>query len=165
MEKQLQLPYQRPGNRRRTFTPATVFSFGLLLACSTLSASPYQQSLQVTAAAEFDSNPEMLETDEEGVSRAILRPDYQFRWVQAENELLAQARLNIERSSDTQLSGDREDPLLSLQWTGANPRGELRLKDHSKRARLASANLMTRGRYLQMTPELIGRLMPVGIDP
>jgi len=120
MEKQLQLP--------RTFIPATVFSFGLLLACSTLSASPYQQSLKVTAAADVDSNPEMLETDEKTVWRAIFTPEYQFRWVQAENELLAQARLNIERSSDTQLSGDREDPLLSLQWTAADPKGELRLK-------------------------------------
>jgi hypothetical protein len=70
----------------------------------------------------------MLETDEESVSRAIFTPNYELRWVQAENELLAQARLNIERSSDTQLSGDREDPLLSLQWTSANPKGELRLE-------------------------------------
>jgi hypothetical protein len=128
MEKQLEQPYQRPGNRGRTFIPATVFSFGLLLACSTLSASPHQQSLKVTAAADFDSNAEMLETDEKAVWRAIFTPDYKFRWVQAENELLAQARLNIERSSDTQLSVDREDPLLSLQWTAADPKGELRLE-------------------------------------
>lgn len=98
---------------------------GLCVVAPHLYAAPYQQNFAVTAGAEYDSNPVMVTSDGRSVWRGLVTPDYQLKWKQDENEVLGKARLNLERSSDTELSDDREDPSLSLQWTGANPRGEV----------------------------------------
>jgi hypothetical protein len=69
----------------------------------------------------------MLPEDEESIWRAILTPGYRLQWKQDENEVLANAILRLERSSDPDISVDREDPTASLQWTRKNPRGEFHL--------------------------------------
>jgi hypothetical protein len=90
-------------------------------------ADPFQQYLDLEAGAEYDTNPNMDSEDEKSVWLGIVKPGYRLQWKQDENELRAEADLRIERSSDTDLSDDREDPSLSLQWLRLNPRGETRV--------------------------------------
>ena len=111
------------GHITRLFRP--VLAAGLCLVAPHLYASPFQHSMTVTAGVEYDSNPVMVADDERSVWRGLLTPDYQLKWKQDENEVLAKARLNLAQSSDTELSDNREDPSVSLKWTGANPRGKL----------------------------------------
>jgi len=107
---------------------------GLVLAVGFLSTTPclyadtYQQGINMTAGAEYDSNPSLAKDHEKSVWRGLFTPDYQLQWQRDENEVLATADLRIERSSDTSLSKNREDPSLSLEWIGTNPRGEARVK-------------------------------------
>lgn len=96
---------------------------GFFNAGSVLAGSS-QQSINVRAAIEYDDNPSMVATAAEDVWKYRLIPDYKLLHVKDEDELALSVSLILERSSDQNISDDREDPSVSLQWTRMNPLGQ-----------------------------------------
>jgi hypothetical protein len=69
-----------------------------------------------------------------------------MHWKRDRDEVRAEAALHLERTSDTDISGDREDPSLSLEWKRANPRGEFRLSGVYEEASTRITELNDTGR-------------------
>lgn len=88
-------------------------------------ADQFQKAFSVVTAIEHDSNPEMIADDADSVSRAILQPEFVAHWRSGPLEIEADLSINIERSSDEDLSENREDPSASVAVARAYQKGEL----------------------------------------
>lgn len=89
----------------------------LALSCSDMAyAATWQSAIAVPSTVEYDSNPLLLTSDEKGVTRTIIAPDYSLVGTSGRDEFQFGLGLNIVRSSDTSVVSDREDPRLKLGW-------------------------------------------------
>jgi len=69
------------------------------------------------AEVEFDSNPRLEQGNASGTVRYRLRPQYSYTYhVDDANEWSAVLGANLERSSNTQVSANRQDPSVELKW-------------------------------------------------
>ena len=79
-------------------------------------AATWQSAIAVPSTVEYDSNPLLLTSDEKGVTRTIIAPDYSLVGTAGRDEFQFGLGVNIVRSSDTSIVSDREDPRLRLGW-------------------------------------------------
>jgi hypothetical protein len=79
-------------------------------------AVTWQSAIAVPSTVEYDSNPLLLTSDEKGVTRTIIAPDYSLVGTSGRDEFQFGLGVNIVRSSDTSIVSDREDPRLRLGW-------------------------------------------------
>lgn len=90
-------------------------------------ADNLQQDVSVSFGAEYDSNPALMTSNEEGVWRAKITPSYSLIGTYGADEYKARLSLNLERSSNATLSANREDPSLLLDWRRQTETGEFGL--------------------------------------
>ncbi|MDF1483425.1 hypothetical protein [Extensimonas sp. H3M7-6] len=89
------------------------------LACA---SGPAQQAVSMPAEVEFDSNPELRPGSASSAVRYRLRPQYNYTYhVDDTNEWSAVLGANLERSSNTQVSANRQDPSVELKWLQKAP--------------------------------------------
>lgn len=79
-------------------------------------AGGWEQSIDLSASAEYDSNPAMLENAGESVWRGRLAPKYSLNGTFGRDEFGLAIGLLAEHSSDERLSSNREDKSGSLLW-------------------------------------------------
>src|SRR5687768_10408681 len=89
---------------------------------SAAQAAGWQRDLSISSTAEYDSNPGLEVTDRESVWRARLVPGVALTRIDGADEVRADARMRIERSTDSSRSSDRNDPSVSLGWRHATER-------------------------------------------
>jgi hypothetical protein len=94
------------------------------------SAVTWQHSVTLPLSLEYETNPRLSEDNRQSVRRTILQPDYSLTGTQGTEQWFARAKLNIERSSDTSISADREDPLIDLGWVHEYETGQFGLTAH-----------------------------------
>lgn len=83
---------------------------------------PAQQAVSMPAEVEFDSNPRLLQGNTSSAVRYRLRPQYSYTYhVDDANEWSAIVGANLERSSNTQVSANRQDPSVELKWQQETP--------------------------------------------
>lgn len=106
---------------------------GLILAVclpATAIAATWEQALSLPVSVEYESNPRLSETDRQSVRRTLLTPDYSLTATDGTDQWFARLRLRIERSSNTAISADREDPSIDLGWNHAHETGQFGLTAH-----------------------------------
>lgn len=79
-------------------------------------AAIWQSAIAVPTTVEYDSNPLLLTSGEEGVTRTIIAPDYNLVGTFGRDQLTFGLGLQVLRSSDTNVQDDREDPNLRMGW-------------------------------------------------
>ncbi len=101
------------------FVLATLLCGQVPLACA---SGPAQQAVSMPAELEFDSNPELRPGSASSTVRYRLRPQYSYtHHVDDTNEWSAVLGANLERSSNTQVSANRQDPSVELKWQQEAP--------------------------------------------
>ena len=76
-----------------------------------------EQSLTLPLILEFESNPQLSVSNEQSVNRRILVPNYSISSNEETNSWFVNASMRVERSSDQNISQDRDDPSLNMGWT------------------------------------------------
>lgn len=89
----------------------------LLFAVTINVCTSVEQSLRLPLTFEYESNPQLSVSNEQSVNRRILVPNYSISSNEGTNPWFVNASLRVERSSDQDISQDRDDPSLNLAWT------------------------------------------------
>lgn len=97
-------------------------------------AGGWEQSVDLAASAEHDSNPAMSATSEGSVWRGRLVPRYSLVGSIGRSEYAATLGFLAEQSSDERLSNRRQDTSGSLSWGHAFDTGSLRFSARSDEA-------------------------------
>ncbi len=84
---------------------------------NTVLADAWQQSFHLDTGVSYDDNINMSSTNEQDVWKGILKPKYTLKRVKDTDILTGSLAYNIERADDSNLSQDREDPTVNLDWT------------------------------------------------
>jgi hypothetical protein len=90
-------------------------------------AGEWDQSVSLPTSLEHDSNLPLSTTKKQGVSRLIVVPAYSLVGTYGIDEFKAGLGLRVERSSDQNVSIDREDPNLLAGWRRLTETGEFGL--------------------------------------
>ncbi|WP_449432902.1 hypothetical protein [Pseudomonas putida] len=100
----------------------------LVLPCpGMVQAAVWQSSAVVPTTVEYDSNPLLLTSEEQGVTRTIIAPDYSLIGNFDRDQLRFGLGLHVLRSSNTAIVSDREDPNVSVGWQRQTEKGEFGL--------------------------------------
>ena len=96
----------------------------LTLPCSGMTyAGTWQSEVALPMTVEHDSNPLLLTSDEKAVTRTIIAPDYTLVGNFDRDQWKFGLGVNVERSSDTDVVSNREDPRLSFGWQRETEKG------------------------------------------
>jgi len=91
-------------------------------------ADTWQQAISANLATEYDTNPTMAPGyQDDGQWRAIVDPSYRITGTFGVNEYQSGAALHAEHSSNTNISQNRSDPSIFLNWNHQNETGSLGL--------------------------------------
>lgn len=88
-----------------------------------VNAATWQSTVVVPTTVEYDSNPLLLTSEEKGVTRTIIAPDYNLIGQFDRDQLRFGLGMHVLRSSDRSIVDDREDPNVSLGWQRATETG------------------------------------------
>lgn len=95
----------------------SLIAAGLTLWCSGgANAQVWHSAVSVPTTVEHDSNPLLSVDNKTAVTRTIVAPNYKLIGTFGRDELRAGFGLNLERSSDSSIIADREDPNLQFAW-------------------------------------------------
>lgn len=87
-----------------------------------------QQSFDLSATAEYDTNPAMLpEPFDDPVWMAVVTPGYNVLWSDGTSSLELDASLRLQRPSTEGVVFNREDPSVNLSWQRLGAASELNL--------------------------------------
>lgn len=100
---------------------------GCTLGSAPVLAGEWDQSISLPTTLEHDSNLPLSATKKQGVSRLILVPAYSLTGTYGIDEFKAGLGLRVERSSDKNVSIDREDPNVLAGWRRLTETGEFGL--------------------------------------
>lgn len=101
----------------------------LISPCSGVAyAATWQSAIVVPSTVEYDSNPVLATSNEKGVTRTIIAPDYTLVGTSDRDQWNFGLGVNLVRSSDTSIVSDREDPDLKLGWQRETETGGFGLK-------------------------------------
>lgn len=101
--------------------------FGVLIQCNTHANADFlvQHSAQLGADVEYNSNLQFLNQGAESTYIYRLLPTYKLAAVDDTNEIFGTLGFNFQKSSNSTISNDREDPTVQLGWLHQLESGEL----------------------------------------
>ena len=123
--------------------PLCLFISGLFFSVNA-NAIIILQNASVSSGIDFDNNVNMS-NNPQSVWRYSLVPSYSISGINELNRWFSSLSLNIQRSSDKNLSIDREDPSLALGWSKEFERGNLTLNGSYVRASTRVTQLQESG--------------------
>jgi hypothetical protein len=103
----------------------TLILLSSVIASQLAVAATIEHELSASAKIQYESNPSLSPFDRDSVKKYIVTPRYQMTMGDGINEWAGELSVNIERSSDTDLSEDREDPSIALSWARLLENGSL----------------------------------------
>lgn len=106
---------------------------GSLLLSNHASALVILQNASTSVGADYDNNISMTK-NAQSIWRYTVVPSYTLNSVNELNRWYTKASLNIQRSSDKNLSVDREDPTVGIGWERELARGRFSLTGNYRRA-------------------------------
>jgi len=93
----------------------------------TFSTTSFAVTLQHQFASpitgEYETNPQMSSSDEKSVTRKVVTPSYGISAIDGRNTWFSDLAVRVERSSDQEVSINREDPTLNMGWEHELDRG------------------------------------------
>ena len=107
------------------------------------------QQLTVPLSVEYDTNPTFSENDKQSIWRYIAVPTYTISAVEDKNRWYSNIGFRIERSSDQNVSVNREDPNVVIGWDRQSERGDFKLlanynKNSTRNTELTTTGLISR---------------------
>lgn len=96
---------------------ATLITGLSLLSFSAVTSAAVIQSLTLPLSFSHESNPLYSTTNQQSISRNTLTPRYSISSNSGINQWTSSASLKVVRTSDQNISQDRNDPSLNLGWT------------------------------------------------
>ena len=81
------------------------------------------QQASATSGVEFDTNPVLSQNNAESIWRYTFNPRYSLSAVDERNRFFSNAGLNVVRTTNKNITADRQDPNLSLGWDRELERG------------------------------------------
>lgn len=91
-------------------------------------AAIWQSSVVVPTTVEYDSNPLLLTSDEKGVMRTLIEPNYNLVGTFGADQLTLGLGVHVLHSSDPSVQANREDPDLNLGWRRETETGHFGLR-------------------------------------
>jgi hypothetical protein len=122
----------------------TLLVAGCALGASAVAAD-WQQSISVPMTLESDSNPTLAPGNGAKIKRTRIAPDYRLTGAFGLDEIAAGLALQIERSSDKNISQPRQDPTLYLNWRRLTQTGEFGLATKYQEASTRTSELNESG--------------------
>ena len=116
-----------------------------LLLAGAAPADTERHSFSMPTGIDHDDNPNLLSSGERGVTRYRVSPQYQLVRQGDTDTLTLTAGATLERSSDTTLSADRDDPRLSLDWQTETPTRHYGLQVSHEQSSSRSSDLAETG--------------------
>ncbi len=118
----------------------------LLLICTVFSLLPvqahsaeYEQSYTVPFGVDYDTNPLLSEQNKQAIFRYTVTPSYTASRSDENQQLTLDALVNVQRSSNANVSADRNDPTLNLAWLYTGERDQYNLSgQYDKQSTLVS---------------------------
>lgn len=112
---------QAPVSLRCLRTSSCAIALVVGAASGVWASEPVQQSFSMLVGLEFDSNPELLPGSSGSVVRYRLLPQYTYARVSDASEWSVVLGARLERSNNTQLSDNRQDPSAQFKWQQKSP--------------------------------------------
>lgn len=81
------------------------------------------QQASVSTGVEYDTNPTIVSTNEQAIFRYTASPKYTLSAVDGNNRWYTNLGVNLERSSNPSVSGNRKDPNIKIGWEREYDRG------------------------------------------
>lgn len=103
------------------------------------------QQLTAPVSVEYDSNPLLLTSNKQSVWRYTTVPSYTIAAVENNNRWYGNVGIRIQRSSNKNISIDREDPIITLGWDRQGERDELKLLANYSQNSTRNTQLTTTG--------------------
>ena len=103
------------------------------------------QQLTVPLSVEFDTNPTFSDTNKQSIWRYTAIPTYTISAVEDNNRWYSNIGFRIQRSSNKNVSIDREDPNLVIGWDRQGERDELKLVANYNENSTRNTELTTTG--------------------
>lgn len=128
----------------RSVAPILALTSGVVFALP-VQADVFQQSVSVQTGLEHDTNPALRSGGTESVNRLRVVPQYNALWRGETSEIDAGLGVRFERSSNSQLSQDRQDPNLSLKWRRMTELGSFGLNSRYEQASVRTSELEENG--------------------
>lgn len=108
-------------------------------------ADTFQHSFVANIGSDYDSNPTMLSGSHSSVMRYRLAPQYSARHLGDVDEFTFSLGMLFERSSDSKLSLDRNDPNIRLGWRRLLESGEFSINASANKASARTTELSENG--------------------
>ena len=136
--------------------------FLLLLMAQPALAVTWSQEISVPLEENYDTNPLMTSSNATSVWRSIISPHYILTGVKDLNRWYADATLRVERTSDQDVSINREDPALTLGWKHEMEKGEFGFRLHYDEASSRTTQLLETGQVVGADATRVSK--SVGVD-
>lgn len=107
------------------------------------------QQASASFGTDYDDNPTMADTNKTTVMRYSFNPKYNISAVDDINTWFASAGLNVQRSSNKNITIDRDDPNFNFGWTRALERGSFGLNASYSKASTRITEIDESGRVLR----------------
>lgn len=110
-----------------------IFSIMLFLsglAVGNVYAMNYQHNIDASLSTQYETNPRLSLFNKTSVSKSILVPKYHMLASDETNNASITLSYRVERSSNTDISDDRNDPAVDLGWGRELENGGLFFKAH-----------------------------------
>lgn len=104
-----------------------------------------EHSGTIEAGTEYHSNFQFLQQDAESVNLYSLTPRYQLKALDGLNEWSAQLGILLQRSSNTNIQGRREDPFATVGWVRELENGQFGLSADYKKQSTRQTQLFDTG--------------------
>lgn len=103
-----------------------ILLLGAAIAVQEAKADKFELGYELSTNAEYSSNPYLKIGKDDFAYSSSIKPALSLLWQEADSSLKAEATLNLERSSNTNLITPRNDPGLSIRYLARGNRSELR---------------------------------------
>lgn len=81
------------------------------------------QQASVSTSVEYDTNPTLVPNNEQSIFRYTASPKYTLSAVDGNNRWYTNVGINLQRSSNQSVSGNRKDPNINIGWEREYERG------------------------------------------
>ena len=104
-----------------------LYILSLVIFTANAEAQVVLQQMTVPLSVEYDTNPRFSDNDKQSIWRYTAVPTYSISAVEDKNRWYSNIGFRIQRSSDKNISIDREDPNLLVGWNRQGERDEFNL--------------------------------------
>ncbi len=122
-----------------------LFFLGCIVVATQAQALVVLQQVIVPFGVEYDSNTQLSPDNKQSIWRYTSTPTYTISAVDGQNRWFSSFGLRLQRSSNKEISVDREDPVLAVGWERELERGSFKLFGNYEKNSIRAVELKRTG--------------------